>query len=44
MRSLVAKVEMAENHALGEMQNLASERQIKEFKGLLTSKNRSYKS
>ena len=29
MRSLVANVEMAENHALGEMQNLASERQIK---------------
>ena len=38
MRSLVAKVYMAENHALGEMQNLASERQIKEFKGLLASK------
>ena len=38
MRSLVAKFEMEENHALGEMQNLASERQIKEFKGLLASK------
>ena len=34
-RSLVAKVEIAENYALGEMQNLASERQIKEFKVLL---------
>ena len=29
MRSLVAKVQMAGNHALEEMQNLASERQIK---------------
>ena len=29
MRNLVTKVEMEENHALGEMQNLASERQIK---------------
>ena len=29
MRSLVAKVEMAENRALGEMQNIASEIQIK---------------
>ena len=29
MRSLVAKVEMAENRALGEMQNLDSEIQIK---------------
>ena len=29
MRSLVAKNEMSENHALGEMQNLDSERQIK---------------
>ena len=29
MRGLVAKVEMAENRALGEMQNLASEIQIK---------------
>ena len=29
MKSLVAKFEIAENHALGEMQNLASERQIK---------------
>ena len=29
MRSLVATVEMAENHALLEMQNLASEIQIK---------------
>ena len=38
MRNLVSNVEMEENHALGEMQNLASERQIKEFKGLLASK------
>ena len=29
MRSLVTKVEMAENHDPGEMQNLASERQVK---------------
>ena len=29
MKILVAKFEIAENHALGEMQNLASERQIK---------------
>ena len=29
MRSLVDKVEMAENHALGEMKNLASKIQIK---------------
>ena len=29
IRSLVAKVEMVKNHALGKMQNLASERQIK---------------
>ena len=29
IRSLVAKVEMTENHALGEMKNLASERWIK---------------
>ena len=29
MRSLVYKLEMAENHALGEMRKLASERQIK---------------
>ena len=38
MRSLVAKVEIAENNALGKMENLASEIQIKEFKGLLASK------
>ena len=38
MRSLVAKAEMAENHDIGETQNLASERQIKHFKGLLASK------
>ena len=38
MKSLVAKVEMAENHALGEMQKLASERQIKKFNGLRVSK------
>ena len=36
--SLVAKVEMEENHALMEMQDLDSERQIKEFMGLLASK------
>ena len=29
MRTLVAKVEMAENHDIGETQNFASERQIK---------------
>ena len=38
IKSLVAKVEMAENHALGEIQNLASEIHMKEFKGLLASK------
>ena len=38
MRSLVAKFDMAENHAIGEMQNLASEIQIKELKVLLASK------
>ena len=37
MRSLFAKVEMSENHALGEIQNLASEIQIKKFKGILAS-------
>ena len=29
---------MAENHALGEMQKIASEKQINEFKRLLASK------
>ena len=29
MRSLVSKLDMVDNHALGEMQNLVSERQIK---------------
>ena len=38
IRSLVAKFETEENHALGKMQNLASERQIKQFKQLLASK------
>ena len=40
MRNLVSKDEMAENHYLGGMLNLASERQIKEFKGLLASKEK----
>ena len=38
MRSLVAKVDMADNHALGEMEKLASEIQMKKFKGILSSK------
>ena len=38
IRSLVAKVDMAENHSLGEMKNLVSEIQIKEFRGFLASK------
>ena len=38
MRSLFAKVEMLENNAIGEMQNLASGRQIKNFKEILALK------
>ena len=38
MRSLVAKIYLAENHAPEEMQNIASEIQVKQFKELLASK------
>ena len=38
MRISVDKFYIEENNALGEMKNLASEIQIKQFKGILTSK------
>ena len=38
IRSLVAKVDKADNNSLREIQDLASERNIKYFKKLLASK------
>ena len=38
MRRLVAKVDMTDNHSPGEMQNIASEIQIKQFNGIISSK------
>ena len=43
MRILISKVEMSDSHALVEVQNLASERKIKLFKGLLASQEQKLK-
>ena len=40
MKGLVLKVEMEENNAIVETQNLDSEIQIKQFKGLLILKEK----
>ena len=38
MRSLIAKLNMINNNDIGEMKNLASEIQIKQFKGIIVKK------
>ena len=35
MRSLIAKLNMINNNDIGEMKNLASEIQMKQFKGII---------